>query len=109
VAVPVAERPVVLPTVPIVWFAVAWLGLLGSCAAYLLYFSLLNAWGATRASLVSYVFPVVGLVLGITLLDERLDWRLFVGTTLVVAGIVAVNFRTFIQLLPQTRVASVVR
>jgi drug/metabolite transporter (DMT)-like permease len=100
VAVPIVEQPVVLPTPPIAWFAVAWLGLLGSCLAYLLYFSLMNAWGVTRAALVSYVFPVVGLILGITLLDEALDWRLFVGTALVVAGIVAVNFQTFAQLLP---------
>ena len=65
----------------------------------------MNAWGVTRASLVSYVFPVVGLLLGITLLGEALDWRLFVGTALVVAGIVAVNFRTFAQLLPGSRSA----
>jgi drug/metabolite transporter (DMT)-like permease len=50
---------------------------------------------------VSYVFPVVGLILGITLLGEALDWRLFVGTALVVAGIVAVNFQTFAALLPR--------
>lgn len=104
-ALPVLESPVELPRLPIVWFAVAWLGLLGSCLAYLLYFSLMNAWGATRASLVSYIFPVVGLVLGITLLGERLDWRLFAGTALVVTGIVAVNARTFAQLLPRRRMS----
>ncbi len=101
--VPFVEWPIVLPSLPIVWFAVVWLGLLGSCLAYLLYFSLINAWGATRASLVSYVFPIVGLVLGITLLGERLDWRLFAGTALVVGGIVIVNFRTFARLLPGLR------
>lgn len=99
-AVPVAESPVVLPTLPLVWVAVIWLGLLGSCLAYVLYFSLMNAWGPTRASLVSYVFPVVGLLLGIVLLGEPVSWRLFAGTLLVVAGIVVVNFRTFAQFLP---------
>lgn len=103
VAVPVAESPVVLPTLPIVWLAVAWLGLLGSCLAYVLYFSLMNAWGPTRSSMVSYVFPVVGLFLGITLLGERAGWRLLAGTALVVAGIVIVNFKTFAQFLPGLR------
>ena len=39
--------------------------LLGSCVAYLLSFTLMNAWGATRASLVTYLMPVVGLLLGL--------------------------------------------
>ena len=64
---------------------------LGSCAAYVLYFSLINAWGATRASLVTYVFPIVGLALGIFVLGERVQWNLFAGTALVAGGIVIVN------------------
>jgi drug/metabolite transporter (DMT)-like permease len=103
IAVPIVERPVVLAGAPILWFAVAWLGLLGSCLAYLLFFSLINAWGPTRASLVTYVFPVIGLILGITLLGEQIDWRLFVGALLVVGGIVVVNFNTFAQFLPKPR------
>lgn len=87
------ERPLHLPALPITWFALAWLGLLGSCAAYLLYFYLINAWGPTRASLVTYVFPVIGLLLGIVFLSETADWRLLAGTALVVAGIAVVNLR----------------
>lgn len=87
----VVERPLAWPTHPLVWAATMWLGLLGSCAAYLLYYSLINAWGATRASLVTYIFPVVGLILGIVILGEQTDWRLFAGTGMVVGGIVIVN------------------
>ncbi len=85
------DRPVHWPTHPLVWGATLWLGLLGSCAAYLLYYSLINAWGATRASLVTYIFPVVGLVLGVIILGERIDWRLLQGTAMVVGGILVVN------------------
>ncbi|MBI3962183.1 MAG: DMT family transporter [Deinococcus sp.] len=98
-ATPFLEHPLHLPTLPITWLAVAWLGLLGSCLAYLLYFYLLNAWGATRASLVIYVLPIVGLLLGITFLDEVPDWRLVAGSLLVVAGIAVVNLRP--QLKPK--------
>lgn len=92
-ATPLAERPLALPTSPLAWFAVAWLGLLGSCLAYLLFFHLNNAWGPTRASLVTYAFPVVGMLLGAALLGEALDWRLLAGSALVISGIVVVNFR----------------
>jgi drug/metabolite transporter (DMT)-like permease len=91
VAVVLFDRPVSWPRHPVVWTAVAWLGLLGSCAALLLYFSLINAWGATRAALVTYVFPVVGLALGMLILGEPADWRIFAGTALIVGGIAIVN------------------
>lgn len=98
-AVLVVDRPMHWPTHPLVWGATLWLGLLGSCAAYLLYYSLINAWGATRASLVTYVFPVVGLVLGVIVLGERIDWRLLQGTAMVVGGILVVNAQPIVAAL----------
>jgi drug/metabolite transporter (DMT)-like permease len=97
VAILLFERPVVWPTHPLMWTATAWLGLLGSCLAYVMYFDLLNAWGVTRAAVVSYVFPIVGLVLGILVLDEPADWRLFAGTALVAGGIAIVNARALLH------------
>jgi drug/metabolite transporter (DMT)-like permease len=88
---PVVSRPMVLPSTPLTWLAVIWLGLLGLCIAYLLFFYLNNVWGPTRASLVTYVFPVVGVALGIIFLSEPLTWNMLVGSILVVGGIVAVN------------------
>ncbi len=88
---PVVERPLVLPAQPIAWVAVLWLGVLGLCVAYLLFFWLNNVWGPTRASLVTYVFPVVGVILGVIFLNEPLNWNMVVGSALVVGGIVVVN------------------
>jgi drug/metabolite transporter (DMT)-like permease len=93
VVTPIVQRPFVLPTLPITWLALAWLGLLGSCTAYILFFHLINAWGPTRASLVTYVFPVIGLILGIIFLQETPDWHLAVGSLLIVSGIVVVNLK----------------
>jgi drug/metabolite transporter (DMT)-like permease len=92
-AAPVVGRPLTLPHTPLAWFAILWLGLLGSCAAYLLFFWLINAWGPTRASLVTYVFPVIGLILGIVFLRETADWRLLAGSALIVGGIGMVSLR----------------
>ncbi|MCC7358612.1 MAG: EamA family transporter [Anaerolineales bacterium] len=91
VVTPAVERPMNLPDTPLAWFAIVWLGLLGSCLAYMLFFHLINAWGPTRTSLVTYVFPVIGLVLGIVFLHEPADWRLLIGSLLIVGGIGAVN------------------
>ena len=84
---------VTVPTLPITWFALAWLGLLGSCVAYLLYFFLLHNVGPTRTTLVTYIFPVVGLVLGVTFLNEPVDLGLALGALLIIAGIAIVNIR----------------
>ena len=75
------------------WLALAWLGILGSCVAYLLYFGLLQSVGPTRATVVTYVFPVVGVILGVLFLHETVDEHLVIGAGLIVAGIVAVNWK----------------
>jgi drug/metabolite transporter (DMT)-like permease len=90
---PFVEAPVRLPRLPITWVALTWLGLLGSCLAYLLYFYLIHAWGPTRTTVVTYVFPAVGLVLGILFLHETADWRLLGGSVLIVGSIGLINLR----------------
>jgi drug/metabolite transporter (DMT)-like permease len=74
-------------------FAVIWLGLLGSGAAYLIFFRLLGRWGATRTALVAYLLPIWGIVLGALVLREAIDPRLIIGTALVISGIALVNQR----------------
>jgi drug/metabolite transporter (DMT)-like permease len=72
-------------------FSIVWLGILGSGLAYLFVFRLFAHWGATRTTLVAYLLPVVGIVLGYLVLDEPVDARLIVGTGLVIAGVALVN------------------
>lgn len=88
-----ADGGIILPTQPGSIIAVLWLGLIGSFIAYLIYFLLIERLGATVAGMVSYIFPVVGVALGVIFLRELLDWRLAVGTGLVVAGIVVATLR----------------
>jgi drug/metabolite transporter (DMT)-like permease len=83
--------------------AVIWLGLLGSGAAYLIFFRLLRSWGATRTSLVAYLLPIWGIVLGSLVLSEPIDARLLAGTALVIAGIGLVNMRGSVQQLWRRR------
>ncbi len=83
-----------LPSNLLTWIALIWLGLLGSCLAYILYFTLLHRIGPTRATTVTYLIALVGVALGVMFLNERLDWRLAMGAALVVSGIALVNRRT---------------
>jgi len=89
----VLERPWERGLAPEALFAVAWLGLLGSGAAYLIFFRLLGHWGATRTSLVAYLLPIWGIALGALVLSEPIDARLILGTALVIGGIALVNLR----------------
>ena len=93
------EAPVLAPTSGLTWFALVWLGLLGSCVAYLLLFTLLHRVGPTRTTMVTYVFPVVGLILGIVFLQEPVTASLLIGAAMVVAGILVVNGSTLLRSL----------
>jgi drug/metabolite transporter (DMT)-like permease len=87
----ITDGGVILPTHPDTIAAVVWIGLVATFAGWLLYVSLLAKLGATRATMVNYMFPVVGVALGVLVLGELLDIRLLMGTTAVVIGIVIVS------------------
>jgi drug/metabolite transporter (DMT)-like permease len=101
----VADGAPMLPTQPGTIVGLLWLGLLGSFFAYILYFFLISNLGATVATMVTYVFPVVAVTLGVVFLDEVLDARLLLGTGLVVLGIAIVSLRYDSVVSLATRVA----
>ncbi len=88
-----ADGGLIVPMEPDTVLAVLWLGLLGSFVAYVLYFFLIEQIGATMAVMVTYMFPVVGVAIGVLLLGEQMDPRLAMGTALVVLGIIVVTIR----------------
>jgi len=93
VAALAVEHPWTVALRPEPILATLWLGALGSAVAYLISFRLLQRWDATRASLVTYLLPIVGVTLGAVLLGERVDVRVVLGTALIVGGVATVNLR----------------
>lgn len=85
------ESPIHLPQLSLTWIALVWLGLVGSCAAYLFYYYLIHAVGPTRATTVTYTFPVVGVALGVLFLHEKLDPYLILGAVLIVGSLLIAN------------------
>lgn len=90
---PVFERPFEIPQLPITWIAVLWLGILGSGLAMIMMYYLIHEIGPTRASLVTYLFPVGGVLLGVIFLNEHLSWQLIAGTILIILSLVVVNYK----------------
>jgi drug/metabolite transporter (DMT)-like permease len=91
-AVPAVESPIRFPSSGETWFAIIWLGLLCTFIAYILYYSLIQSIGSTKTTLVTYVVPVVGLILGVLFLGETFDLQLAFGSLLIIAGIAIVNW-----------------
>lgn len=71
--------------------ATVWMGVLGAGVANLVFYWLILSWGVTRTTLIAYVMPVVGVLLGVVVLDEAFDLRIALATGLVVVGLVLVN------------------
>ena len=74
-------------------FAIVWLGVLGTGLAYLLFFAIVERWGATRTTVVTYVIPIVAVALCFIVLGERLRPIELAGAALVIGGVALVNAR----------------
>jgi drug/metabolite transporter (DMT)-like permease len=86
-----AEGLLHLPVSFASWFGLLWLGALGSGLAYLVFYAVLERWGPTRTTLVTYVIPVVAISLGFIFLGERLRPLELLGAAVVIGGVVLVN------------------
>ena len=73
--------------------AIAVLGVVGTGFAYLLNYRNVAELGATRASVVTYLIPVVAVTVGVVVLGEPFSPRILVGGGLVVAGLLLVQER----------------
>jgi drug/metabolite transporter (DMT)-like permease len=71
------------------------LGALGTGYAYLLNYRTLQESGATVASLVTYLVPLVAVAAGILVLGEPFSVRLVLGGLIVVLGVALVQGRLF--------------
>ena len=80
-----------MPQLAITWVARLWLGILGSGLAFVMAYYLIHEIGPTRTTMVTYLFPLGGVILGVTFLHDRLTWQLIIGAILIIASIAAAN------------------
>jgi len=72
---------------PIVLGALLALGLLGTGFAFILFNTLIENVGATNASMVTYLVPVIGLTSGALVRGERFGANVFVGAAALIGGV----------------------
>ncbi|MCB2411878.1 DMT family transporter [Demequina sp. TTPB684] len=63
------------------------LGVLGTSFAYVMFWKVVKLAGATAATSVTFLVPVVATVLGVTILGEGLQWYEPVGAAVVFVGV----------------------
>ncbi len=92
---PPVDRPWTLPAAPspVVWAALAGLALLSTALAYVLYFHILAAAGATTPLLVTFLIPLTAILLGAAFLGERLTARHFAEMPLIGIGLAVIDGR----------------
>ena len=71
----------------------SWLALtiLGTVVAYVIYYTLIDRASATFVSTVTYIIPIVGLILGAIVLDEPVTMNLLVSAALIILGVLLVR------------------
>lgn len=88
------EGPVHVPQLGITWVALLFLGVLGSGVAFVMAYYLIHEIGPTRTTMVTYLFPLGGVILGVTFLNEQLTWHVIVGALLILASLAIANMKT---------------
>lgn len=98
----IVDRPWTLPALPSlpIWAALVGLAVLSTALAYVLYFRILAAAGATNLLLVTLLLPVTAILLGAAVLGEQLQPRHFAGMALIAIGLAAIDGRIWASLRP---------
>ena len=73
--------------------SLAYLVVVGSVIAFGLYYWLVRHMEVTKTMLIALVTPVVAVVLGMIVLHERLNWRLFAGGACIIGGLSMIVLR----------------
>ena len=85
------DRPFALsPSFPAL---ASWLALtvLGTVVAYVIYYALIERASATFVSTVTYIIPIMGLILGALILHEPVTVNLLISMALIIVGVLMVR------------------
>ena len=74
-----------------VWWAIAFLSILCTVFAYVIWLNGIRYLGAARVQSFNYLIPLFAVLSGATLLDERITGGHILGGALILAGVIAIN------------------
>lgn len=87
------EAPMAARPGPAAIGSVLVLAVVGTALAYMLYYPLMARTSATFVSLVTYLLPPAGIVLGMLVLGEKPGWEDLAGCALIILGVAVVSRR----------------
>lgn len=87
--------------------SVVGLGVGATAIGYILTYSLIAEIGATGASMVTYLTPLVAVVLGATVLSEPVSWNLPLGAAVIISGVALAEGRLIRRQVPRAPVEPV--
>jgi drug/metabolite transporter (DMT)-like permease len=67
------------------------LATIGTALAFVIYYRIMEQTSATYLSMVTYMVPVFGVILGVWVLNEQLYWNAYAGCALILLGVMIVN------------------
>jgi drug/metabolite transporter (DMT)-like permease len=76
------------------WLAAAFLGVISTFVAFLIFFWAVRRFGASRGALISYLAPVAGLLIAFVVLGERPFPLQLVGAVVILAGVRLITRKT---------------
>lgn len=84
-------------------FAILGLGFVNTFIAYMFFYFIIKELGAFRATMVTYVVPAVGLILGWLVLGEKISPTMFLGAGLIFTGIGIINIKLKLLFKPKSQ------
>lgn len=73
------------------WISVILLALLGTSLAFVVYFYVLQHYGAIALGTSVFLLPIFAIILGVIFLQEHLSWVVYAGTALILSGMKLVH------------------
>jgi drug/metabolite transporter (DMT)-like permease len=79
------------------WASLGFQTVIVAFASYLIWFWLLRRYLAARLGVLSFMTPLFGVVMGVVLLQERLEPAFIIGAVLVLTGLLIVNGQPWLR------------
>jgi len=87
IGIPLEGNPFKFHWTSMAIISLLYLAIVGSVIAFNSYYWLIRNMKVTDTMMIALVTPVVAVLLGIVVLDERINWRILAGGALIICGI----------------------
>ena len=73
------------------WSSLLSLGVFGTTLAFMMFYRIIQQQGATALAMVTYLLPIIGTLIGVIFLQEKIGLRFCLAAALILLGVMVVN------------------